>query len=198
MNEISRRGAGNQQSPRMRGHEIWRYFGGGRRRHSPGVPTGRAASPQRPVVVVSALAKVTDQLMDSGWAAAERRLDSARETLQLLRQRHETVASGLVADGDDDCARLAMSWPREFESLEKSGERHRLPRKLSRPQSQDRLLGVGEALSSRLVHARCDRPEQMPCWWMRSSASLPTPRTPGPRRFGKRPTSACKRYWSRC
>ena len=50
------------------------------------------ASPQLPVVVVSALAKVTDQLMNVGWSAAERRLDFARETLQLLRQRHETVA----------------------------------------------------------------------------------------------------------
>jgi aspartokinase len=41
------------------------------------------------VLVVSALAKVTDQLMNVGWAAAEGRLDAARETLQLLRERHE-------------------------------------------------------------------------------------------------------------
>ena len=58
------------------------------------------ALPRRPVVVVSALAKVTDQLMNAGWAAAEGRLDSAGEILQLLRQRHEAVASGL-ANGDE-------------------------------------------------------------------------------------------------
>ncbi|HYM06965.1 MAG TPA: lysine-sensitive aspartokinase 3, partial [Terriglobales bacterium] len=45
-------------------------------------------SSRRPVVVVSALAKVTDQLMNAGWAAAAGQLDSAREILQVLRRRH--------------------------------------------------------------------------------------------------------------
>ena len=57
-------------------------------------------SSERPIVVVSALAKVTDQLMNSGWAAAAGQLDSAREILQVLRQRHKTVAIGLVK-GDE-------------------------------------------------------------------------------------------------
>ena len=38
----------------------------------------RRALAERPVLVVSALAKVTDQLMNTGWAAAEGRLDAAR------------------------------------------------------------------------------------------------------------------------
>ena len=42
------------------------------------------------VVVVSALAKVTDQLMNAGEAAAAGNLDSAREILQVLHQRHES------------------------------------------------------------------------------------------------------------
>src|ERR1700731_3277070 len=49
------------------------------------------SSPARPVVVVSALARVTDQLMNAGWAAAAGQSDAAREILQLLRHRHETV-----------------------------------------------------------------------------------------------------------
>ena len=53
-------------------------------------------SPYRPVVVVSALAKVTDQLMNAGWAAAAGSLDSAREVLQVLQQRHRHVASALA------------------------------------------------------------------------------------------------------
>ena len=57
----------------------------------------RRALAERPVLVVSALAKVTDQLMNTGWAAAEGRLDAARESLQLLRERHEAVAAGLFA-----------------------------------------------------------------------------------------------------
>ncbi len=52
------------------------------------------------MLVVSALAKVTDQLMNAGWAAAEGRLDAARESLQLLRERHEAVAADLVS-GDE-------------------------------------------------------------------------------------------------
>ena len=49
----------------------------------------------RPVVVVSALAKVTDQLLNAGWAAAAGNLDSGREILQVLLQRDKNVASSL-------------------------------------------------------------------------------------------------------
>jgi aspartate kinase len=107
-------------------------------------------SPHRPVVVVSALAKVTDQLMNAGWAAAAGRLDSAREILRVLRQRHETVASGL-ANGDEP-RRLSREFASEFTALDK-----RLlaiaSEKAFTPRSQDSLLGAGESLSSRLVHA---------------------------------------------
>jgi aspartate kinase len=110
---------------------------------------GRPSS-QRPVVVVSALAKVTDQLMDAGWAAAKGLLNSARESLQKLRQRHETVASGLVAG--DQCSRLCNEYAREFEDMEKVVNGIAAEKAFT-PGSQDRLLGVGEILSSKLVHA---------------------------------------------
>jgi len=112
------------------------------------------ASPQLPVVVVSALAKVTDQLMNVGWSAAERRLDFAREILQLLRQRHETVARGLAAVlvSGDDCTRLCNELAREFKTLENLASAIAAEKAFT-PASQDQLLGVGEALSSRLVHA---------------------------------------------
>jgi aspartate kinase len=107
-------------------------------------------SPYRTVVVVSALAKVTDQLMTAGWAAAEGRIDSARQSLQLLRQRHETVANGLV-NGDDYC-HLCEELAREFAILENVANSI-ASEKVFTPLFQDQLLGVGEALSSRLVHA---------------------------------------------
>jgi aspartate kinase len=107
-------------------------------------------SPQLPVVVVSALAKVTDQLMNVGWSAAERRLDFARESLQLLRQRHESVSRGLVAG--DDCTHLCDELAREFETLEILASAIAAEKAFT-PAFEDRLLGVGEALSSRLVHA---------------------------------------------
>src|SRR3989442_13130439 len=75
----------------------------------------RRASPQRPLLVISALAKVTDQLMNAGWAAAEGRLDAAREGLQGLRERHETVAGGLVAG--DEYAHLHNEFACEFDAV---------------------------------------------------------------------------------
>ena len=104
----------------------------------------------RPVVVVSALAKVTDQLMNAGWAAAAGNLDAAREILQVLRQRHETVASSL-AKGDERC-RLT----REFASDIKAADRMLAAiaaEKAFAPCSQDKLLGIGESLSSKLVQS---------------------------------------------
>jgi aspartate kinase len=107
-------------------------------------------SPQRPTVVVSALAKVTDQLLNAGWEAAAGLLDSAREILQVLHQRHKTVARGL-ADGDER-KRLFCEFANEFKAVDKmllvlSSEKALTPR------SQDCLLGVGESLSSRLVRS---------------------------------------------
>ncbi len=104
----------------------------------------------RPVVVVSALAKVTDQLMNAGWAAAAGNLDSAREILQILRQRHETVASGL-AKGDERW-RLSREFAREFKSVDKILAAIASDKAFA-PCSQDKLLGIGEVLSSRLVQS---------------------------------------------
>lgn len=104
----------------------------------------------RPVVVVSALAKVTDQLMNAGLAAAAGKLDPAREILQMLRQRHETVARGL-SQGNER-RRLAREVANEFKAADKmlsaiAGE------KAFAPCSQDKLLGIGECLSSMLVQS---------------------------------------------
>ncbi len=103
-----------------------------------------------PVVVVSALAKVTDQLMNAGWAAAAGNLDPAREILQVLRQRHETVASGL-AKGDER-RRLSRALASEFKAADKMLVAMAFQKAFA-PCSQDELLGVGESLSSQLVQS---------------------------------------------
>jgi aspartate kinase len=110
----------------------------------------RRALPYRPVLVVSALAKVTDQLMNAGWAAAEGRLDAAREGLQGLRERHETVAGGLVAGHEYD--HLHNEFAREFDAVATVLSRIAWEKAFA-PHAQDQLLGVGESLSSKLVHA---------------------------------------------
>jgi aspartate kinase len=107
-------------------------------------------SPYCPVVVVSALAKVTDQLMNAGWAAAAGHLDSALEILNVLHRRHKTVASGL-ADGTER-RRLFSEFADEFKALEKMALTISVEKVLT-PRFQDRLLGTGESLSSRLVQS---------------------------------------------
>jgi aspartate kinase len=105
---------------------------------------------QRPVVVVSALAKVTDQLMNAGWAAAAGQLDSAREILQGLRQRHDTVLRGLT--NGDERKRLSKELVKEFRVLDKLLVAVAAEKALT-PRAQDSLLGAGESLSSRLVQS---------------------------------------------
>jgi aspartate kinase len=107
-------------------------------------------SPQLPIVVVSALAKVTDQLLHAGWMAAGGQLESARTILELLRQRHEIVAGELVAGPEPGC--LLNEFANEFQALDKTLVAIASEKALS-PPSQDRLLGAGESLSSKLVCA---------------------------------------------
>ncbi|MGZ4730679.1 MAG: aspartate kinase [Terriglobales bacterium] len=104
----------------------------------------------RPVVVVSALAKVTDQLMDASEAAAAGRLDSARETLQALQLRHETVAGALAGGDERGC--LFREFAEDFSALDKMVLRIASEKALITC-VQDSLLGAGESLSSKLVQS---------------------------------------------
>jgi len=108
------------------------------------------ALPQRPVLVVSALAKVTDQLMEAGWAAASKRLDVARAVLSQLRERHETIARGLLSS--DVCVRLCADFVADFDALDQVLSSVAWEKAFT-PNIQDRLLGTGEWLSSRLLYA---------------------------------------------
>jgi aspartate kinase len=105
---------------------------------------------QRPVVVASALADVTDLLLEAGKAAAGGRLPSARESLEDLQRRHEQVA-------------LDVAGPRRYEQLlpELAAEFLEVQALLGSvaaageltPRLQDHLLSFGESLSSRIVAA---------------------------------------------
>jgi aspartate kinase len=102
----------------------------------------------QPVVVVSALAGVTDQLLEAGTAAAKGHLGSALAMVRSIYVRHEELADSLV----DDSAYSALDRElrgefRELESLLHSLE---ASRQLNL-KSQDHLLGFGECFSSRLV-----------------------------------------------
>ncbi len=108
-----------------------------------------ARAAEHPLVVVSAIAKITDSLLSfasivrSGDGTA---LDSAIET---LARRHEAVAADLP--GADVAARTVRS---DAEAL-RAFLAPALGREL-RPDEMDRLAGAGELWSSRLVAAALD------------------------------------------
>lgn len=103
----------------------------------------------RPVVVVSALAKVTDQLLEAGQMAAQGHLGAALAIVREIYVRHEQLADSLF-DGSVHSA-LDSELRGEFQALEillhDLDASHQLDLK-----AQDCLLGFGEMFSSRLVH----------------------------------------------
>ncbi len=105
-----------------------------------------ARTKEQPIVVVSALAGVTDALL--GLAVAAHRGDAAvlGAALDALRRRHESVAGELPGGSD--------AQPAIDEDLDALGESlsAALGRRL-RPVEMDQLAGLGELWSSRLVAA---------------------------------------------
>ena len=100
------------------------------------------------VVVVSALAKVTDQLLEAGRAAASGHLGSALATVRNIYVRHEQLAEVLV-EGEAHSA-LDGALRGEFQNLESLLHRIAASRSLD-ARLQDQLLGFGECFSSKLV-----------------------------------------------
>jgi aspartate kinase len=109
----------------------------------------RSRLPAQPLVVVSALAGVTNQLLEAGTAAAASRLGSALATARDLYIRHEQLAAEVLSRPTVCLDRDLRVEFRKLESLlHDLAESHQLT-----PQVQDRLLGFGECLSSKLVNA---------------------------------------------
>jgi aspartate kinase len=102
----------------------------------------------QPVVVVSALARVTDQLLEAGNAAAGGHLGAALAAVRNIYVRHEALADELVEHGVSGS--LQSELRSEFRELEALLYELEVARRVDM-RSQDRLLGFGERLSSRLV-----------------------------------------------
>jgi aspartate kinase len=108
----------------------------------------------QPVVVVSALARVTDQLLEAGTAAARGHLGSALATVRNIYVRHEELADSLV-DGSA-YSTLDRELRGDFRALEALLHDLESSRQLDL-KAQDQLLGFGECFSSRLVkEALCE------------------------------------------
>ena len=109
---------------------------------------------EQPVVVVSALAKVTDQLLEAGRAAASGHLGAALATVRNIYVRHEEMAEALVEAPAN--AALDRELRSDFRALETLLHDLEASRQLDL-KVQDELLGFGERFSSSLVQgALCE------------------------------------------
>ena len=126
--------------------------------------------PRTPIVVVSAMAKVTDQLVTMGHQAVAGQVNSSLSLLQSLRQRHFETAEALL--GPDRRKRLTPKLEAYLAELESFLRGLAAVRELT-PRSSDYLLSFGELLSS-LTVAEAFRARRLNAVWVDARQCLVT------------------------
>lgn len=111
---------------------------------------------RRPVVVVSAMARVTDALLGIGRTARDQRFEAAARSIGELRERHLATAKELLGTNRVK-ATYSLDW---LETLMAGhfGELESLARSIATlgeltPRSQDAIASFGERLSSAIIAA---------------------------------------------
>jgi aspartate kinase len=128
------------------------------------------ADSRPPVVVVSAMSKVTDRLVEVSRLTSQGAGEEAAQLLTELLQRHVNVAGGLMAG--EALATVTTELQQSFDDLRD------LVRKLApthdvSPRAADSILAMGELASSRMVSAAF-KAQQVPAVWVDSRAVLVT------------------------
>ena len=113
------------------------------------IVAGRVAQGKHPVVVVSAMAKVTDQLLRAGEAASQGDRTGALAITSRLRARHRDTAMALVKN-QADCAELVSFIDQKFDSLDEVLRGLSAILELT-PRFSDLIVSYGERVSSRIV-----------------------------------------------
>ncbi len=117
---------------------------------------GRVALGKQPVVVVSALAKVTDQLLRAASCAAKGDRTGALAISSRLRCRHRDTACALVKAPADSAALITLI-DQKFDSLDEILRGLAAILELT-PRISDLVVSYGERISSRIVAATfCER-----------------------------------------
>ena len=114
----------------------------------------RARRPAPMVVVVSAMAGVTDALLDLAAAAIQRGPDSARATVEALCAQHLGAVRALLGPGPRT-DELVQTIEHAFAEVEPLAAGLRILRELT-PRTTDYLVARGEQLSARMVAAALD------------------------------------------
>ena len=115
------------------------------------IVAGRVAKGKSPVVVVSAMAKVTDQLLRASEAASQGDRAGALAISSRLRSRHRDTAAELVKDAPESAALVKLIDER-FDSLDEVLRGLAVIRELT-PRISDLIASCGERISSRMVAA---------------------------------------------
>ena len=115
------------------------------------IVAGRIAQGKRPVVVVSALAKVTDQLLRAAAAAAVGDRTGALAISSRLRCRHRDTACALIKSSAD-AAEISNLIDQKFDSLDEILRGLAAILELT-PRISDLVVSYGERISSRIVAA---------------------------------------------
>src|SRR3954471_12470538 len=104
--------------------------------------------PKSPVVVVSAMARVTDQLLAMGRAAGSGDRDQALELSRSIRERHFATASDLLGAGT--FTKLHSELEADFDALDELLRGIVAVGEIT-PRTYDHIASFGERLSSRLI-----------------------------------------------
>ncbi|HEY1159706.1 MAG TPA: lysine-sensitive aspartokinase 3 [Terracidiphilus sp.] len=115
------------------------------------IVAGRVAQGKSPVVVVSAMAKVTDQLLRAAAAASQGDRTGALAISSRLRSRHRDTTAALIKIPADTAA-LQNLIDHEFDSLDEILRGLAAILELT-PRISDLIVSYGERISSRIVAA---------------------------------------------
>ena len=105
-----------------------------------------------PVVVVSAMARVTDTLLRLAHTAEGRRFDEAEAIIDELRERHQATARDLLSRDGRRIDEVLRAFEEQFRELENLARSVATLGELT-ARSQDAIVSFGERLSSVLVAA---------------------------------------------
>jgi aspartate kinase len=115
------------------------------------IVTGRLRKGLNPIVVVSAMSKVTDTLLAAAAAAGRNQREEALKHSDTLRTRHLNTAAELVAD-PDRLTSLQLNIHHDFDLLDDLLRGISAVGELT-PRTEDNVVSFGERLSSQMVAA---------------------------------------------
>ncbi len=132
----------------------------------------RSRLPEKPLVVVSALARVTKNLVAIADEAEAQHEDKVKENLAALRERHFTLAKNLLAESPDFLEKCNADVERLIAGLETFVSGVCQIGELS-PRSEARILSMGELLSSTII-SYAFKASGVSCQWIDARRMITT------------------------